>query len=190
VSTGQSKKTPLAPPLKNLTIVLTQSADWATLTRLALASKRSWGYPAEWMAEWKPLLTIRPEFIQRNIVYKAIISKRVAGFYALCFDESPNARLEHLWVHPRFMRQGVGRAMFLHAIRKAKSRQKTAITIESDPNSGPFYKRMGAKPIGTVKTIVAGVRRQLPVLQYPLLGHAVNNPPGKQRASSEETAKT
>ena len=37
--------------------------DPATLTEIAFAAKRHWGYPERWIASWTDLLTLQPESI-------------------------------------------------------------------------------------------------------------------------------
>jgi GNAT superfamily N-acetyltransferase len=48
-------------------------------------------------------------------------------------------RLEHLWVLPDWMGQGIGRALFRHAAERAAARGALSLTIEADPNAEPFY---------------------------------------------------
>jgi len=47
------------------------------------------------------------------------------------------------------------------------------LEIESDPNAEGFYKRMGARRVGTVTRELAGFNRNLPILVY-YFGEAVS----------------
>src|SRR2546425_12745676 len=57
--------------------------DAATLTEIAFAAKRHWGYPKAWIESWRDVLTVRPEFIAGHETYAAIDEGRAVGFHAL-----------------------------------------------------------------------------------------------------------
>ena len=139
--------------------------DAAALTEIAVAAKRHWGYPERWIQSWKEVLTIQPEFIARNETYIAYAEVRVVGFYALV-SRAGKMSMEHLWVLPNAMGQGVGRALFAHAVQRTKSLGISVIEIESDPNAEGFYERMGARRVGGNVTEMEGEQRILPVLIY------------------------
>jgi GNAT superfamily N-acetyltransferase len=139
--------------------------DAATLTEIAFAAKRHWGYPEVWIQSWGEALTIKPELIARNETYVACLNGQTVGFYALV-NRNDRASLEHLWVLPSAMGQGIGRALFNHAVERAKVLGVEAIEIESDPNAENFYERMGARRVSVNVTEVDGQPRALPVLIY------------------------
>ena len=89
----------------------------ATLTEIAFAAKRHWGYPEQWIQSWTQTLTIRPAFILENETYTARLDGHPVGFHAV-LREQDRMRLEHLWVLPASMRRGVGRALFAHAVER------------------------------------------------------------------------
>src|SRR5437899_12760341 len=91
--------------------------DAATLTAIALAAKRHWGYPAEWLESWRDVLTVLPESIAAHETYAAIDEGRTVGFYALG-HKGRGMELLHLWVLPDAMGRGVGRALFTHALER------------------------------------------------------------------------
>jgi GNAT superfamily N-acetyltransferase len=135
------------------------------LTEIAFAAKRLWGYPEQWIQGWKSVLTIQPEFVATNETYIAYIDGQTVGFYALV-NRMDRASLEHLWVLPSAMGQGVGRVLFNHAVQRAKALGVVAIDIESDPNAEKFYEQMGARRVGVNVTELEGQSRALPVLIY------------------------
>jgi GNAT superfamily N-acetyltransferase len=139
--------------------------DAAALTEIAFAAKRHWGYPEHWIQRWKDVLTIRSEFITRNETYVADLDGQTVGFYALV-NGNDRVSLEHLWVIPGAMRQGVGRALFHHAVQRAKALRVEAIEIESDPNAEKFYEKMGARRVSVNVTELEGHSRSLPVFIY------------------------
>ena len=139
--------------------------DAAILTEIAFAAKRHWGYPERWIQSWKDILTIRPESISRHETYIAYFETQAVGFYALAKGKS-RMSLEHLWVLPNAIGQGVGRALFSHAVQQAKTLGVEAIEIESDPNAEKFYLQMGARRVSSKITELEGQPRALPVLVY------------------------
>jgi GNAT superfamily N-acetyltransferase len=139
--------------------------DAATLTEMAFAAKRHWGYPERLIQGWKELLTIPPQFIVTHETYIACLQEQAVGFYALA-GRLNRMTLEHLWVLPSAMGQGVGRALFSHAVQRAKALGVKEIEIESDPNAEKFYEHMGARRARANITELEGQRRTLPVLIY------------------------
>lgn len=140
--------------------------DAERLTEITFAAKRHWGYPEAWIQAWKEVLTIRPEFIVSHDTYVAYIDGSAVGFYALVGGGLKQASLEHLWVLPRAMGQGVGRALFGHAVQRAKAPGFEAFEIESDPNAEKFYEHMGARRVRTKLVEMEGRSRILPLLIY------------------------
>lgn len=146
-------------------IVRAKPEDAATLTEIAHAAKRHWGYPEPWIAAWKDTLTMRAEFIGTNIAYLAVENERPVGFYVLT-KEPDGAHLDHLWIVPDSMRRSIGRALFEHAAAQARQSGFDSIKIEADPNAEGFYKRMGAVRVGMSLGEVEGVRRELPLMEF------------------------
>jgi GNAT superfamily N-acetyltransferase len=145
-------------------IVRAQPEQATTLTEIAHGAKRHWGYPEKWMAAWRDILTMKPEFLAANISYSAVEDGTVVGFYVLT-TEADGLHLDHLWVLPAAMRRGIGRALFVHAIAQGKERGFDSIKTEADPNAEGFYLRMGAKRVGTTVSVIEGTRRDLPLLE-------------------------
>jgi GNAT superfamily N-acetyltransferase len=148
-----------------MTIVRAKSEDAHALTEIAHAAKRHWGYPENWIAAWREILTMRPEFIVKNIAYCAVEDDRAIGFYILT-TEDDRLHLDHLWILPHSMGRGIGRALFEHAGAQARRLGFNLIKIEADPNAEGFYKRMGATRVGTSMSEVEGERRELPLMEY------------------------
>ena len=142
-------------------------AQAAILTNIALAAKRHWGYPERWIEIWTPLLTITPEFITGGDVWVAEVAGEVTGFYALLFEEQ-RASLEHLWILPSHIGQGIGRALFEHALGRSRERECHILEIVSDPNAQGFYEKMGAEKVGVNLSEIDGELRSLAILEVGL----------------------
>lgn len=139
--------------------------DAATLTEIAFAAKRHWGYPDRWMEIWGDELRITPEFIASHETYSAVMDSQGVGFYAIG-QKDGRLHLLNLWVLPGWMGRGIGRALFNHAVMRAKTLGFREIEIESDPNAEGFYLRMGGRRVGVSIHVVEEQRRELPVLIY------------------------
>jgi GNAT superfamily N-acetyltransferase len=141
--------------------------DAHILTGIALAAKRHWDYPERWIRIWMPILTVSPELIASADIWSAYVEGQAVAFYAVTFS-GRRAALEHFWVLPKYMGQGVGRRLFEHALGRCRGHDCTVLEIESDPHAQGFYERMGARKTGERRNEVGGVPRILPVLEIEL----------------------
>jgi ribosomal protein S18 acetylase RimI-like enzyme len=135
--------------------------DAKTLTNLAHAAKRYWGYPENWIQQWRNDLTISHDFINENEVFVLASDDEVRGFYALVLRDE-KAELEHLWVAPQHIGTGLGKELFLHAMQLAASRRISEVEISADPNAEGFYKKMGARRSGEVRADMDDKPRTVP----------------------------
>ncbi len=153
-------------------IVRARPTEAAALSLLAQRAKAHWGYPAAWLEQWRAQLTITPDFVAQHEVFTGRGDGQPVGFYALAPDEEESLRLEHLWVEPKWMGQGLGRRLFGHASARARVRGFSRLTIESDPHAEAFYLHLGARRIGTRRSEIQGQARELPLLCFALDGGA------------------
>lgn len=137
------------------------SSESAALTKIAHDAKRHWGYPEHWIQHWKSDLTISADFVTNNQVYVAEHEDEIVGFYALVLHDD-RAELEHMWVAPAHIGEGIGKELFVHAMQQAAGENVSAVEISSDPNAAGFYERMGARRIGEVPADMDGQPRVLP----------------------------
>jgi GNAT superfamily N-acetyltransferase len=149
-------------------ITAAKPADAARLTEIAFAAKRHWRYPERWIESWRDTLTITPQFLATHETFSAVIDDQVVGFYSLG-QKDGKADLLHLWVLPDRMGRGIGRALFCHAVERAKALGFRALEIESDPNAESFYQRMGARRVGVKIHTVEQQQRELPTLSYAVV---------------------
>lgn len=133
------------------------------LSQIAIAAKSYWGYPAQWIELWHNQLTITPAYVEQNEVWAAEVEATLLGFYALS-GAPPRLKLDHLWVMPVAIHQGIGGALMRHALERAAARGATLVEIESDPHAEGFYAKMGAETVGEVGYVLEGQRRALPLM--------------------------
>jgi N-acetylglutamate synthase-like GNAT family acetyltransferase len=131
------------------------------LTALAHAAKQHWNYPDQWIAHWKDDLTITGDFIANHEVFVAMIDKEIAGCCALVLSDSL-AELEHMWIDPKQMGKGIGRALFERVQARARELGAAMLELSADPHAEKFYERMGARRVGDVPAHMFGHARVLP----------------------------
>jgi len=141
--------------------------DAQALTEIALAAKRSWGYPDRWIALWAPLLTFTPEDLRAADVFVGTDHGGITCFYRLLLGEN-RAVLEDLWVKPDFMGRGIGRALFEHALSNCRRADAGILEVEADPHAQGFYEKMGMRKVGDRQSEVDGQPRLLPILEIAL----------------------
>jgi len=152
---------------RELTIQRAQTEHAEPLTKIAIAAKRHWGYPEHWMEIWTPQLTLSPAYIVHHETWLAAINEEPVAFYSLKQIEE-TWWLDHLWVLPSSMGQGLGAFLFRHALSRCRMVGASILRIESDPNAVGFYEKMGAQKVGELRGEVDGQLRVLPVMEIKL----------------------
>ena len=77
------------------------------------------------------------------------VDGEIAGLVALAPGDAPDTlNLNKLFVEPRHIRSGVGRALLAHAVAEARPRGAERLTILADPNAAGFYERNDSVRIG------------------------------------------
>lgn len=139
------------------------------LTDVAWRSKGYWEYPVELMNEFREVLTITEDFLENNPAYvlENEETEEIMGFYAI-EQRAGEWWLEHLWVTPEHIGEGLGGELFLHACETAETVGAEVLNIESDPNAEDFYTHMGATRTGDMTYKAGHVDRTVPVLRMTL----------------------
>jgi len=120
---------------------------------------------------WREELRITPEALARPHGI-ACVDGRLAGFYTLA-PAPRDWELDNLWVDPRCMAQGIGRALLRHALQAALDGGAMRVRVDSDPNAEPFYLACGAQRTGSVSAPIPGEPgRVRPQLAFDLSGNA------------------
>ncbi|HHM05779.1 MAG TPA: N-acetyltransferase [Gammaproteobacteria bacterium] len=143
-----------------------------TLSALACRSKAHWGYSAAFLAACRDELTYSAEQIGSQYFQFSVVEVNgtVIGFYALEPLSPAEMELEALFVEPKHIGQGYGRALIEDAKRKAAERGASVLIIQGDPNAAAFYRAAGGRAIGQRESdSIAG--RFLPVFSIALENH-------------------
>ena len=137
------------------------------LSEIAFAAKAHWGYPERWLEIWKPQLTFSPEYFKQYESWVAEEHGLPIAFYTLQ-EKDGNAWIENLWVSPECIGKGVGKMLFLHAVRLSGQRGYQILQLEADPNAVRFYEKMGMRRIGARHSKVESQPRILPIMEIRL----------------------
>ena len=142
--------------------------DTGALTDLAHRAKAHWGYPASWMRQWDPQLTIIPGYLETHDVWVAERGETIVGMCAL-EDVGRRWSLEHVWVEPAAHGAGIGRALVMKALDEARRRYPGIVELLADPYARGVYERLGARHAGDVAAPMPGAKdRTLPRFEFDL----------------------
>ena len=124
------------------------------LTQISFAAKRYWDYPQEYFDIWKDELTISEDYIKNNTVFVVEASGEPAAYYSIVEVKQEfivgrtkvekGFWLEHMFVLPKHIGGGIGRAMYAHMKGFCKDNGIAQLRIFADPNAKGFYEKMGA----------------------------------------------
>jgi GNAT superfamily N-acetyltransferase len=135
------------------------------LNELIMRSKSYWGYDRAFLEACRPHLMLSPEALEHDLVSCAEVGNAIAGVSHLIVVSDEEICLDHLFVEPAFIGQGIGALLWQHAVEQARQRGAKALVFGSDPHARPFYERMGAVVIGeNLSTILPG--RRTPRMRY------------------------
>ena len=119
-----------------------------------MEAKAHWGYGAEQLQAWRPTLAVTAEQLQSQPAF-VLEEDGVVGFCSLrCADGA--CELDNLWVKPRALGRGYGRALLAQALAAAREMGLREILIDADPNAKDFYVRCGAMVKGVLPAPIEG----------------------------------
>ena len=152
--------------------------DAVELTELTLRSKAFWGYSPIQIEGWRDELTVTPNYIQSNQVFKLIgkeiikgdirgkVKGKVKGYYAFSIAPTKVAKLDFLFVEPGQIGQGYGQILLDNCIDRLKNYDVERIVLDADPNAEKFYIKNGFSVIGQLPSSVEN--RFLPIMERRL----------------------
>ena len=149
-----------------LSIRSARASELPSLTELCLRSKAYWGYDGDFIEACRAEFAIAPAELHTSAIAVAEVSGAPAGMAQVRIEDG-TCDLLKLFVEPAQIGRGVGVALFDWAVAQGRSCGASKMTIESDPNAEPFYRRMGARTVGAAASgSIPG--RALPLLELAL----------------------
>ncbi len=150
----------------NWTILPATPKDAQILSQITKRSKAFWGYSKEQMEEWDDELNISEDYIIDHYVFKCIIDEEIAAYYALVDAGENKIKLDNLFIHPDFIKQGIGSLLLGEAIIFAQNMKFDVMYLDSDPNAEGFYVHHGFQVIGRKETSIPD--RFMPIMALKL----------------------
>lgn len=135
--------------------------DLTTLNQISWQSKAFWGYPEEWMEQWRTDLTITEEILNTQSVLLLEEDSTTIGFCVIS-EGVTQYEVEHLWILPAHIGKGLGKQLLNQALAQFTTLQKP-IQVVADPNAESFYRRQGFETFKQLESSPAG--RFLPVMK-------------------------
>jgi len=157
--------------LEKIQIRQAHDIDSDLLTEISFAAKRHWNYPDNYYDLWKDELTITKDYINQNMVFKALYQDSVIGFYSVIENETDffagetfvkkGFWLEHIFIKPEYHKLGIGLLLINHAKRVSKDFGISDLLIFVDPYAKGFYDKVGAEYLYDSKSSIPD--RMIPV---------------------------
>lgn len=157
--------------LNKIQISKAQNSDAEVLTDISFAAKKHWNYPDSYYDLWRDELTITKDYIQQNIVFKALYLDAVIGFYSITENKDDfysgdtfvkkGFWLEHMFIKPEYHKLGVGVKLMNHAKQVSTDLGIRDLLIFVDPYAKGFYDKVGAAYLYDSKSSIPG--RMIPV---------------------------
>lgn len=141
-------------------------AEADSISSLALRSKAYWDYSHEELAVFRGELTIDAEKVVPHRMHVLEEQGEIVGFYSLAPHAGNAVELEHLFVEPKSIGQGLGSLLFKHACHIAGDAGFARLVIQSDPNAAGFYLAVGAKLERRIPSSIPG--RTIPYFAFTL----------------------
>nr|YP_010198918.1 hypothetical protein LK147_pgp173 [Hydropuntia urvillei]UAD88367.1 hypothetical protein [Hydropuntia urvillei] len=91
----------------------------------------------------KVKIAIDNSFLTASLFYKSNKKKFLIGFARATSDNSFNATIWDVVIHPKFQGQGLGKILMCQIIKKLRYEDISTITLFADPQVVTFYKHLG-----------------------------------------------
>ena len=139
------------------------------LREIAEASKRHWGYDAEWVRDWAAMGDFSPAGLGAKEFYVAESGGRAVA-WASMIPQRETCILDDLWVEPEWIGKGIGAELFHFTADRARELGAERLEWEAEPHAVGFYEKMGAVWLRDSKPTVWG--RVIPVMGVDLRASA------------------
>jgi len=143
------------------------NSDHQILSHITQQSKAHWGYSPEQLEKWREELTISPQYIEQNEVYKLEIDQEIIAYYAYIVLEDGLVELDNMFVLPDYIGQGYGKYLMNDFMERVKAAGFKTIRLYSEPHAEKFYRKLGFKVVGQFESSIKG--RFLPIMERGIL---------------------
>ncbi len=144
------------------------------LSGLAMRAKAYWGYSHEFMDACREELSV-PQGNLENDRFCYVVAEHhgaIVGYYALERLSASEFELEALFVEPKHIGSGIGRALITQAKKRAATAGGRTLLVQGDPHAENFYRAAGGRLTGRRESAsIPG--RFLPIFEICLAGDPV-----------------
>ena len=128
------------------------NSDLEFLNEIIKASKSYWGYDVDFMKKFMEKFALTSDYIGQKNTYVASLETNNVGLYSFSRNKDNQLELDNFFLHPDYIGQGVGKIMWDHCVKSAKSYKDRFFLLWSDPHAEGFYFKMGCEKIGERKS--------------------------------------
>lgn len=150
-----------------LQILEAKETDADNLTQITMRSKGYWGYTMDQMKAWEADLTISPNYIQDNSVFKLLEDDVVVGYYSYFPTAPETIKLDNLFILPEQIGKGFGKYLLDDLSTRARNLGYRSILVDSDPHATVFYQKMGFRIINQLESSIKN--RFLPIMEKVII---------------------
>ncbi|WP_310723605.1 GNAT family N-acetyltransferase [Streptomyces sp. N2A] len=148
--------------MQSTTIRRAVAQDAQRLTSLIQQSSAYQGRYASIISGYR----VTAEYLARHRVFVAVdASDQILGFYSLVLEPS---ELDLAFVADHAQGLGIGRHLIGHMVGQAEEAGLTSVRVVAHPPAEKFYRRMGAKRVGTVAPSPPKIAWERPELQFAI----------------------
>lgn len=145
--------------------------DSEVLTKITKLSKAYWGFSEDILKEWEHLMTITPDYIEKNKVFKLIQNNQIIGYYSFFFIDEKIIKMDNLFILPEFIGKGFGKILMNDFLEKTSQLEINKITLDSEPKVENFYKNFGFVTVGQLESSLKN--RFLPIMELRIYKEAI-----------------
>lgn len=147
-------------------IIKAEITDHEILTEITKKSKAYWGFSEDILNEWKPLLTVTKDYIQKNNVFKRVDSEKVIGYYSYFSADENTIKLDNLFIRPEFIGRGFGKILMNDFLKNIMRSGIKKVILDAEPNVEKFYKSFGFETVGQLESSMKD--RYLPIMELQI----------------------
>jgi GNAT superfamily N-acetyltransferase len=129
-----------------------QPADVPRLEALQLRASLVWEDDRENLTANPAAVTVPSAAVTDGRVRVALCGAEIAGFSLVLPLRASVCELDGLFVDPRFMRRGIGRALVADLVARARVEGATRLTLDANPHAAAFYEAAGFSTVGETQT--------------------------------------
>jgi len=133
---------------RDLRILPARKACLPDINAMIARSKSYWSWPADYLEQALQRLAVTPDYLKRHPAFEVLdAAGECVAFYALT-ETDTRIVLDHLWVTPERIGEGIGRFACRDALRHARAKGWRELWVHPDPNAEGFYRELGFSDTG------------------------------------------